>query len=417
MRILRTVFLCFGFGLAVQAVGADEVIPGTVIEASNWEALKNSTFENHRIADMVPPAMLELILKYGLKLPLRHSEKIEIDSRYAELSNKYASKVVYDNATQNISGYVAGLPFPEAQSDATAISDKKEAGRKLIWNNFYANPTTGNNYSLKEGKIFLISGKTGVEREQALYATKIRMTGRLTEPHTLGDGSLNKQQILLLLAPYDIKGLGQYILRYNDGRPDDTYAYIKSVRRVRRVSGNTWMDSVGGGDWSNEDPSLLDVHPLWYESYSLLGETTLLAVAHAPAGSVKVDKFVDIKNPPYWNPIGVEWEPRQTYVIEGKPPAAHLYGKKTIWMEKNHPNLYLMDVRDKKGDLWKIGFNFSHPSTPEESEFPAIGEQMGLFIDLQRFHGTVVTADGIKINRPGVSEEDFSVRAMQKLVQ
>lgn len=418
MRGLRTVFLVFGLVLTASAVGAEELAPGTVLDASNWETLKDKTFEGHRIADMVPKGMLVLVLEHGLKLPLRHSESFEIDPRYRELSDKYASQVVYDKATQNISGYVAGLPFPDVQRDAMAILDKKEAGRKLIWNNFYANPTTGDNYSLKEGKVFLISGKSGIEREQTLYTTKIRMTGRLTEPHVLGDGSVNKQQMLFLLAPYDVKGLGQYIVRYNDGRPDDTYAYIKSVRRVRRVSGNTWMDSTGGGDWSNEDASLLDAHPLWYESYTLLGETTTLAVAHSKAGPVKLDEMIDYKNSPHWNPIGVEWEPRQTYVIEGKPPTAHLYGKKTLWMEKNHPNFYWMEVLDKKGELWKVGMNFSHPSTPEESALPAIGEGPGgIFIDLQRYHATVVTAEGIRINLPGVSEEDFSVREMQKLVQ
>ncbi len=415
---VRTMVVTIGFISLATASVANELEPGTVIQASNWEDLKSKTFESNKISDMVPAGMLELILHHGLKIPLRHSEPTEVDPRYDELSKQHASKVVFDTSTQNISGYVAGLPFPNVQRDATSVGDKSEAGRKLIWNNFYANPTTGDNYSLKEGRVFLISGKSGLEREQALYATKIRMTGRLTEPHALGDGSLNKQQMLLLLAPYDVKGLGQYILRYNDGRPDDTYAYIKSVRRVRRVSGNTWMDSVGGGDWANEDPSLLDVHPLWYRSYNLIGENTILAVAHSPTGTIDFEKLIDGKTPPYWNPIGVEWEPRKTYVIEGIPPVAHLYGKKTLWMEKSHPNFYWMEVLDKKNELWKVGMNFSHPSTPEESALPAIAEGPGgIFIDLQRYHATVVTADGIKINLPGVSEEDFSVSEMQKLVQ
>ncbi len=417
MRALRAVFLFFGLGLTASAVSAEELAPGTVIEASSWEALKDQTFEGHRIADMVPNGMLVLILEHGLKLPLRHSENIEIDPRYRELSDKYAGQVVFDKATQNISGYVAGFPFPDVQRDAIALSDKKEAGRKLMWNSFYANPTTGDNYSIKDSKLFLISGKSGIEREQTLYATKIRMTGRLTEPHTLGDGSINKQQMLLLLAPYDVKGGGQYIVRYNDGRPDDVYAYIKSVRRVRRVSGNAWMDSIGGADVAYEDTSLWDIHPLWYESYTLLGETTILAVAHSKTGPMKLDEQIDYKNPPHWNPIAEQWEPRQTYVIEGKPPVADLYGRKTLWMEKNHPNFYWMEVLDKKGDLWKVGMNFSHPSTPEESAWPAIGERTGIYVDLQRYHATVSLVDGIRINLPGVSEEDFSVREMLKLVQ
>jgi hypothetical protein len=406
-----------GFTLNTGVVVGEEVMPGTVLEASNWDILKDKTFENHRIGDMVPAGMLELVLKHGLKLPLRHSENVQIDPRFVELSNKYAHKVVYDRTTQNISGYVAGMPFPDVQRDAIAVPDRAEAGRKLIWNNVYGNPTAGDNTILKKSRLFTINGETGIEREQIVYLTKIRMSGRLAEPHVLGDGSVNKQQMLFVLAPYDVKGVGQYIVRYNDGRPDDTYAYIKSVRRVRRVSGNTWMDSLAGSVAANEDLDLLDAHPLWYESYNLLGETTTLAVAHSPAGPIDLDNFIDHKNPPYWNPIGMQWEPRQTYVIEGKPPVAHLYGKKTLWMEKDYPTFYWMEVHDRKNRLWKVGMNFFHPSTVDESPTPAVAPRGGVFIDLQSLRGTVSAADGFRLNVPGVSEEQFSVREMQKLVQ
>jgi hypothetical protein len=403
--------------LAANSSGAEELVPGTVIDESNIEDLANFTFEGVTVSELVP-SPLRALVGHGLRLPLRHSAPVPIDERYRTLSETYSQEVEYDPQSGTVSGYVAGIPFPDVQNDPSKELSPKDAGLKLIWNNFFANPTTGDNYSLKDGDILHIRGDTpGIERSQKLYATKIRMIGRLTEPHVLGDGSINKQQMLFLLAPYDVRGLGQYIVRYNDGRPDETYAYIKSVRRVRRVSGNTWMDSVGGGDWANEDPSLLDIHPLWYKEFNFIGETRTLAVAHAPAVPFELDRFIDNKKPPHWNPIGVEWEPRRTYVIEGVPPREHVYGKKTLWMEKDYPSLYMMQVDDKKGELWKVGLNFSHPSTPEESDVPAIGEQMGLFVDLQRMHATVVTASGIKINRPGVELEDFSVSEMVKLVR
>jgi len=355
MQILRKpLVLALTFSALPVSAVASEVEAGTVIEASTWEALKDQTFEGHRIADMVPPGLEVLVREYGLKLPLRHSGPLTFDPRGLKNTERYAGEVHYDPATRLVSNYVAGVPFPDVQRDALAVGDPETAATKLMWNFFLANPLFPDNYQIggNEGAgIYHIDGSKGVERVQGAIDYKYRMVARMSEPHTLGDGSVYKKQIFMLTTPYDVRGVGGYTVRYMDGRPDDSYVYVKSVRRLRRVSGNTWMDPLGAGAFLNEDNFLMDIHPIWYPKYNLLGEATILAVVHGYDTSPKggVEKKYDLKSAPYWNPIGMEWEPRTVYVIEGTPPSFHLYGKKIWYMEKSAPFFHMNDIFDRHG--------------------------------------------------------------------
>jgi hypothetical protein len=397
--------------------GAQDVPAGTVLDAASLATLEGQTFEGHRIADLLPPALALLVREHGLSLTLRPSEPVPLDPRWDELTQRHHGQVQYDPASREISGYVAGVPFPDVQRDAMALADRQEAGTKLLWNFFYGNPQFGNSYEFNEGDILLIDGRKGLERVQRTMDKKFRMVGRLTEPHALGDGSVYKKQVTMILEPYDVRGLGIYFVRYTDGRPDDSYAYIKSVRRIRRISGRTWMDPVGNSDITNDDNDMLDVYPTWYDRYHLLEERPILAVAHGPDTSEhELKDWLDVDTPPYWNPIA-QWEPRQVYVIEATPPSFHLYSRKILYMEKDFPLFYLSDSFDRKGERWKVGIKTYHPLTPEESPQPGIGPSGGVFIDLQKYHATFIDGRGFRMNDQAATEADYSLTAIQKMLR
>lgn len=422
MQSLMKPFMLALAMLAVQvSVIANEVEVGTVIEASTWDALKNQTFEGHRIASLVPPGLEVLVREYGLKLPLRHSEAFEVDPVYWANTKRYADQVHYDVATRLVTGYTAGMPFPDVQRDALGAEDRESAATKLMWNFFLANPLNPDNYQIggNEGAgIYHIDGNKGIDRVQGAIDYKFRMVGRKNEPHTLGDGSLYKKQIFMLTTPYDVRGVGGYTVRYMDGRPDDSYVYVKSVRRLRRVSGNTWMDPLGAGAFFNEDNFLMDIHPVWYPKYNLLDETTILAVVHGPDTSPKdINEKFDFTNAPYWNPLGLEFEPRKVYVIEGTPPSFHLYGKKILYMEKTVPFFHMTDIFDRQGKRWRVNIMYSHVVTPAESPNPGMAISGINFIDLQQNRASVVDAVGLKIDKPGVTEDDYSPQAVLKLLR
>lgn len=422
MRILAKFFLLPLALLGLPACAlAEELAPGVVIDASTWEALKDQTFEGHRIADLVPPGLEVLVREYGLKLPLRHSGPLEFDPRYLENTKRYAKDVRYDPTTRLVSNYVSGMPFPDVQQDALGTGGGETAATKLMWNFFLANPLSPDNYQIggeKGAGIFHIDGRKGIDRRQEAIDHKFRMVGRKSEPHTLGDGSVYKKQIFMLTMPYDVRGVGGYTIRYMDGRADDSYVYVKSVRRLRRVSGNTWMDPLGAGAFFNEDNFLMDIHPVWYPKYNLLGEETILAVVHGPDTSPKdINQKFDFKEAPYWNPIGLEWEPREVYVIDGTPPSFHLYGRKILYMEKSAPFFHMTDIFDRQGKRWRVNIMYSHVVTPAESPNPGMAISGISFVDLQQNRASVVDAVGLKIDAPDVTEDHYSQAAVLKLLR
>lgn len=416
---IQSLWALLGAGLSLMASNtvAEDVPAGTVVEAASLGVLGNTTFEGHRIADMLPPALEVLVREHGLKLPLRASEPVTLDSRWDQLTARYSQQVRYDPQTRELSGYVAGIPFPDVQRDARAVTDTQESATKLMWNFFYGNPQFGNAYEFNEGDILLIDGRNGLERVQQTVDKKFRMIGRLTEPHVIGDGSIYKKQVTMIMQPYDVRGLGIYFVRYTDGRPDDSYVYIKSVRRVRRVSGRSWMDPVGNSDILNDDNDMIDIYPTWYERFNLLDEATILAVLHGPdTGPHELREWLDVDTPPYWNPIA-QWEPRSVYVIEAVPPSFHLYSKKILYMEKDFPIFYLSESFDRKGERWRVGIKTYHPLTPAESPDPGIGPSGGVFIDLQKYHATFVDGRGFRMNDPDASEDKYSLTAIQKMLR
>ena len=90
----------------------------------------------------------------------------------------------------------------------------------------------------------------GLERTFDLVNIQLKLTHRDSiepvAPKFIGDGSIYRKVMIFNLAPQDVAGTGAYIQRYDDGRVDDSWAYIKSIRRVRRMSGGTWMDPIPG---------------------------------------------------------------------------------------------------------------------------------------------------------------------------
>ena len=95
---------------------AAELPAGTVISKANFDQVKNETFEGKTITSMVPEKVEWQIRNWGLTIKLRKSEPITMDPKMVEATKKYAGEVKYDAAMNEVSGYKAGLPFPDVAS-------------------------------------------------------------------------------------------------------------------------------------------------------------------------------------------------------------------------------------------------------------------------------------------------------------
>eukprot|EP00456_Euglypha_rotunda_P029673 TRINITY_DN23204_c0_g2_i1.p2 TRINITY_DN23204_c0_g2~~TRINITY_DN23204_c0_g2_i1.p2 ORF type:complete len:350 (+),score=86.39 TRINITY_DN23204_c0_g2_i1:78-1127(+) len=317
-RLCLTLAMSAVAGFSVGVVQAGELEAGTIISKDNLAQVRNETFEGKTVGSMIPEKMEWMIVNKGLTLKIAHSKKIEMDPKYVEATQKYAKDVKFDPATRTVSGWTAGMLFPPS----SIKMDDPNAGDKVIWNLRAA--TYGATMDLRDISFVFISAATGVERVQRWQSRRYYMEGRLDGGSvSVGDGDIAQKTYLFATSPQDIRGLGTFSIRYNQpdsAKPDDTWAYLKSVRRTRRLSGGAWMDPIGGTDQLYDDWDIWDAFPTKYKANRLVGKRWVFAVAHSPEVSVDLAKrgspeefpSVGLTEAPFFYPAKqIEWEPRE----------------------------------------------------------------------------------------------------------
>ncbi len=163
-----------------------------------------------------------------------------------------------------------------------------------------------------------------------------------------------------MLAPFDAKGVALINYRYksSDGplasaRNDDTWVYVPTLRRVRRISTSQRTDSVSGTDFTFDDFSGFFGIPPQYE-WTCLGRMDVIA----PINS-------QVKAYPYsrdhaFGPYGLSfaddrWELRHAIRIQFVPKNTdHPYSKKILYVDTETAEMLYSFAYDQKGDLWKI---------------------------------------------------------------
>lgn len=399
---------------------ANELEPGFVIGKDNLDKINNDTFEGKTIGSMIPDKMAWMIKNQGLTLTIAHSKKIQMDPKYVEATQKFSKNVKFNPTDRTVSGWTAGMLFPPE----SIKMDDPNAGDKVIWNLRAA--TYGATMDLRNISFIFISDDKGLERVQRWQSRRYYMEGRLDGgTTTVGDGSIAQKTYLFATSPQDIRGLGTFSIRYNNAdskKPDDTWAYLKSVRRTRRLSGGAWMDPIGGTDQLYDDWDIWDAFPTKYRSNKLVGKRWVFAIAHSPEVSVDLSKkdtpdefpSVGLKDAPHFFPAKhIVWEPREVYEVEGTPPPEHPYGKKVVYVEVGFPRPYLGEVYDKKGEFWKYMIFQNRPDVGEDG-YKAVMPVLGHVIDVKRKHSTVWAAN-MKSNPKGVKESDVSLEKLEEV--
>jgi len=398
-------------GLWASNVYAD-IAPGTVITAANLEQSLSQKFEGTPLGDMLTGAQKLWIKQYGLKVTLAAPKENPVPSNYVAATKSFSGQVKLNPQTLRVENYVAGMPFADV-----AVNDPL-GGRKLMWNYYYGSILGGDSLD-STGAVMLISGSKGLEKISKAENLQYSLKGRESEPHDQSvPGGAAKKLLSFLTYPYDVAGVGAYIERADDGRADESYVYLKSLRRIRRVSGATHSDPFLGSDMLGEDNSTFDSNPLWYPAMKILGKQKILVVANGgqPSEKNKPEAYVNLSAPPYWNPsIDYKWEPREVYVVEITTPSTHPYSKKIVYMDAKWPIIWQAEAFNRAGKLWKTVMSLYFPKKQDDGE-PGIMNSHIYTIDWQAAHATVITVLTSTTNRKGAKPEDYVANKIAEAV-
>jgi len=382
---------------------ASEVAEGTVLSKENYATLEGQTFQGIKIADLLNDTQKMWIKNYNLKMKLGKTTELKLDPAYLEATKKYAGTAKFDPQSKTVSNYKAGIPFPKVD-----VNDP-DAGYKLAWNNYFANPILGDNW-IATGDVTIVEADKGVVDRFEAKSAKMIMQGRTAGgPEMIGNPEDHARYLLVLSKPYDLAGLGIFTLQYNNGKMDDAWAYVKSIRRTRRVAGGkSWMDPQPKMDLLNDDNQGMNAYPLWYQSWKVVGKRWILAVVdgHKPNNKPQFKEYVE-QATPYWNPTNVTWEPREVYVIDATPPKEHPYSKKVFYMDAQYPFFYQMDAYDRKGDFWRMWRESYFRITAKNGQ-PGLGFNCTQAIDFQRNRATYIDILNTNLNNPALTDKEFS---------
>jgi hypothetical protein len=369
---------CLALATSTQPARGD-VKPGDHITAQNIDEAK----------DLISPG-LSWCVRRGWQMTVTPPKHIPWPRAYEVATEKYSGQVTLSPDGLQVNNYVAGLPFPN-------IDPKDpQAAMKIMWNYNYGFLTTDDvdlrNFDADTGPI-AVNGPMTVERHFLLdHFRRLFWNGRLYVPPKPAmpnpDGYRAQQGLYPILEPFDLKGVGALGYRYLDpAKQDDSWLYLPTLRRVRRLSSAQRSDALFGQDTDVDSYYGYSGQPAWM-TFRFLGERDLLAVMHGAHYPVKWDPKVD------WS-FDENWERRHVYVIEGisKLPQ-YAYGKRVLFIDKESWVIPYTDIYDQSGELWKFWINdFSFRKSVPGNGSIVYSDEMGfipaiVMVDEQLEHAT-----------------------------
>src|SRR5690606_39207826 len=196
-------------------------------------------------------------------------------------------------------------------------------------------------------------------------------------------------------APFDARGILVMTYRYKDSdkpmqqaKNDDTWVYVPTLRRVRRISTAQRTDAVSGTDFTFDDlRSFAGIVPQY--DWQCLGEMDLIAPVNSKVRAYPYNK--DHNFGPYGLSYADDrWELRRAIKIRMIPKNQdHPYHHKDIYIDKQPYNALYSFAYDQKEELWKIIW---HNHRWSEDDFPEYKgwEEVPKPMDLRVVSDTIV---------------------------
>lgn len=348
--------------LKANQEASPQFVDGDVITIDNADLIR----------PFIPAEQQSELIFEGMNMVIRDAGDLSPADAYKEATAKFEGQasLADDGALE---GYTAGRPFDPAELTPGSAED----GWRLIWNFMrrWQNDGLKNNevhwvwvrrggahdghevMSQGGGRYaeFYTGGGT-FERVLAGPYQRVIMSGRADLPESnykMNDGKGFAKNTFFreytgFDSPFDIAGTAFLILRYDDPRKaDDSWAYIPSLRRVRRISVEVKSDSLLGTDHTLEDFYGFNGRPMEHK-WEYVGTARILAVARSRYTNTIY------YGPNGWAPLD-DWALRNVDVLRMYPQRdTHPYSTKFIYIDRDSGEAYYANAFDKSGEIWKI---------------------------------------------------------------
>ncbi|MDG2049322.1 MAG: DUF1329 domain-containing protein [Myxococcota bacterium] len=279
--------------------------------------------------------------------------------QYKAMTQKYKgqSKIGPDNSLEN---YVAGQPFPMEEIDCTG---DPQAGVKIMWNHDYKWSGAGGNVS------FYYSYWDRGEELPLYYegtSKSVVLSHRIEDEYAPSGGDVFRNEKrknafgVDVSAPFDARGIMLMSYRYkstdkqqSDAKNDDTWVYVPTLRRVRRISTAQRTDAISGTDFTFDDLESFQGIVPQYE-WECLGEMDIIAPVNTKVKAYPYDP--DHNFGPYGLSFADDrWEMRKAVKVRMIPKNEdHPYHHKDIYIDKQTNKAMYSFAYDQKEELWKI---------------------------------------------------------------
>lgn len=412
--------------LAMSPLAFADVVPGDVIDRSNWKKAEGLLPES--ILDWVKKG--EFVLHVG-ELDFNQSEFFApaVKESLTENVGRYdidEKDLIVDTKTGKHPDFVGGFPFPQMDPN-----DPK-AGVKAMYNKHYHTFSFGNiDYPFHMKWI----GRGGFEREIGCVYVNAPLEGYPGARGARNPDNIERYTVLSVRTPRDVRGTSVMLWRYKGEQQDSNFAYLPAIRRVRRTSPANRSDSFVGSDVCVDDA--------WgYDGKINAFDWKLVRVQEAlvPYKSPNPELLVrgerqewrttrDVKPSVYgyqeegsqlapWAPANFIWVKRPVWVIQSTPRDPYYnYGSIQFWYD---PELYFPKygvIFDRAGGYWKT-FLVGHQAFQSED-----GEMKLMIVSIQHMvedrtqHSSIVenySDRNVWTNFAHMDLNDFSLAGFMK---
>ena len=366
-----------GLLLAVGTNAIADVGPGTTITAANKTAAKGV------IPDELYPYVADTFDGLGMKIV--ETQKYTPNAAYVKATVDYACQAKLD-ADGRLMNYTAGQPFPYSDwaKDATnhkcdLTPDDPQFSLKLAWDvNYRWQGGSGLNLPHWGFSNMRNSGKEVWRIGQGEYRrTYFSHRADLLPATTELEKGTNVEwaEFFDVKTPFDLRGTMFLLYRYTEqGKEDDTWAYIPALRRVRRIAATQKSDSLLGTEFTLEDFYIFSGY-VWDHQWEYKGESVKAGVMNSKRTCFPSIIPEELKAARNMARLGTdeEWfhckfgpynalpfadetfEKRNVFQLDDVPKQkGHPYSRKKIWYDKETMMPLYSIMYDRAGKPYRI---------------------------------------------------------------